>query len=274
MVGGAVGEVSGVVGVSKTVVVPAVVVVSATVVSTTVVVGGSVGGGSVGGGSVGGGSVGGGSVGGGSVGGGVVGIVVGGSVVGGAVGVVVGVVVRGGRGGRVVPGLEGRAVVGGDVVPALGLLGAAVGVGWLTTGGSGLIRIEVVPWATTPARTAALTGLFVDATPVVLEVLLVVVLACGVSENVNGANTGATSVRTSSSDREPGMVVEPAVSSVLTLLASFGLFGSASPTTPAPNSAAAAPKAQSTRLRVLGSPSSSFGGSGAGSESGGSKTGR
>jgi hypothetical protein len=135
------------------------------------------------------------------------------------------------------------------------------------------MRIEVVPWATTPARTAALTGLFVVATPVVLDVLLVVVFAGGVTENVNGAKTGATSVRTSSSDREPGMVVEPAVSSVLTLTPSFGLFGSASPTTPAPNSAAAAPKAQSTRLRVLGSSSSSFGGWGAGSASGGSKTG-
>jgi hypothetical protein len=263
LVSGDVGLVSGDVGVSNVVVVPAVVVVSATVVSTTVVVVASVVGGSVGGVvgivvSVVGGSV-----------GGVVGMVVGivGGSVAGVVGVVV-VVVRGGRGGRVV-GVVGRAVVG-EVVPESGLFGAAVGGGWFVTGGSGVIRMDVVPWATTPASTAALTGAPVVGTPVVVE--LVVVLAGAVTENVNGANTGATSVRTSSSEREPGTVVEPAVSSVLTLTPSFGLFGSASPTTPAPNRAAAAPKAHSTRLRVLGSPSSSVV-RGAGSESGGSKTG-
>jgi hypothetical protein len=178
------------------------------------------------------------------------------------------VVVVVGRGGRVVPGLDGLAVVG-DVVPESGLFGAAVGGGWLVTGGSGLMRMDVVPWATTPARTAALTGAPVVGTPVVE---LVVVLAGAVTENVKGAKTGATSVRTSSSECEPGMVVEPAVSSVLTLTPSLGLFGRASPTTPAPNRAAAAPKAHSTRLRLPGSPSSSVVRA-AGSESGGSKTG-
>jgi hypothetical protein len=244
VVGGAVGEVVVSKVVVVAIVVSTVVVVSTTVVvvSTTVVVV-SVVGGSVGG-----------------MVGGSVGAVVG-SVVGGAV-----VVGRGGRGGLVVPDVVG------EVVPESGLLGAAVGVGSLMTAGSGLMRSDVVPWATTPARTAALTGLVV-ATPVVLELLLVVVLAGAVTENVNGAKTGATSVRTSSSECEPGMVVSPAVSSVLTLTPSPGLFGNASPTTPAPNSAAAAPKAQSTRLRVLGSPSSSSGCWGAGSESGGSKTG-
>ncbi len=188
-------------------------------------------------------------------------------------GVVVVVVVRGGRGGRVDGGLVGAGVVG-DVVPESGLLlGAAVGGGWLVTGGRGLMRMEVVPRATTPASTAALIGRPVVGTPVVLELLVeVVVLAGAVTENVNGAKTGATSVRTSSSDREPGTVVGPAVSSVLTLTPSSGLLGRASPTTPAPKSAAAAPKAQRTRLRVLGSPSSSIG-RGAGSERGGSNTG-
>jgi hypothetical protein len=250
--GGVVGVVSGDVGVSKAVVVPAVVVVS--------VVGGSVGGVvgivvSVVGGSV----------------GGVVGIVV--SVVGGSVGGVVGrvvVVVRGGRGGRVVTGDPVVPVVGAGVA-GLGLLGAAVRGGEFVTGGSGLRRIDVVPRATTPARTAALTGRPVVGTAVLLDEL-VVVLAGAVTENVNGAKTGATRVLTSSSEREPGAVVGPAVSSVLTLTPSFGLLGRASPTTPAPKSAAAAPNAQSTRLRVLGSLSSSAG-CGAGSDSGGSKTG-
>ena len=79
---------------------------------------------------------------------------------------------------------------------------------------------------------------------------LVVVSAEWMAENVNGANTGATSVRTSSSTEGVGGGGGPMVSFVLTLTPSSPPDGQARPTTPAPKSTAAAPKAQSTRRRV------------------------
>ena len=105
-------------------------------------------------------------------------------------------------GGEVVVG----TVVGGAVVPGSGPPGVPGcterrGVG--CTGAGGVIVMVVAPWATTPATTLVL-GVLSDSFVAVsvwavrLWPAGVVVLAAAVAENVKGANTGATRVRTSS----------------------------------------------------------------------------
>jgi hypothetical protein len=193
--------------------------------------------------------------------------VVGGSVV---VGAVVAVVVVVGFGGFVVGGLVGPVDVPGAEVPGCGLF-CTTGAGVLVTGGGGVSVMVVAPLATTPASAARVFGDTLGREPLGLPAGTVVVLATPAAEKVKGAKTGATRLRVRSFVGASVVEVGPTVSSVLTFTPSFLLLGSDSPRMPAPNSAAAAPKAQRTRLRWP--PSSPSTGGGVGSDSGGSKMG-
>jgi hypothetical protein len=188
------------------------------------------------------------------------------------------VVVRGGFGGLGVRGFTVVVVVErgmvGAGVPALGGFCVVGGVaGRLMTGGGASVTV-VSPEAFTPEKAPVVGGavlLLVVLPGAVVGVVVgvVVVAAMALDRNVNGAKTGAISVRMPSSTEGGAVVVVPSRFPVSTLTPSFVPAGRPRPTTPAPKRRPAAPKAHRARRRVRGSLTSVGPGSGEPGGSGG-----